>query len=1069
MIQSLQLLGVPKLEQQGQNIAIPLDKPASMLFYLAQRADWVSRSELGFLYRPDAPEQIALSNVRNYIYRAKNYPWANTLEVTKARIRYQINTDVQAFNTAFKEANWQQALKLYKGTFLKGISLQDAPSLETWLELERQDLSQKWRMAALRHSHKLENNQDYVNAETWLEKVLKADPLDEEALQAYLRVLFLSGKRSQASDTFESFQKKLKQDLDVEPLETTKTLFESLGQLEPKHFKTAKTKPRHNLPAQTTRFIGRKQELERLTKTLAKPDCRLLTLIGLGGAGKTRLGLELAATQLEHYQGVYFVPLAGVNSADLLASTIAASIGLGLSGKNDPKEQLAQFISDKEMLLLIDNFEHLVEGALLIEELLSAAPKLKIIITSRIALELTGEWLFDLSGLSYPPEATNEALSSFDAIQLFNNRAERVSASFTAEKESLEAVAELSRKVEGLPLALELAATWTRSLSVPQLLTELDKSFDLLSSQHKDLSERHRSIKNVFDYSWQRLSQKEQDALAKLSVFQGGFTLEAAEQVAHAHLALLLSLINHSLVQRKQGRFDLHEFVRQYAAEKLDQRAEHHDLCEQRFIDYYRDFLLSQKVALKGESQKEALDLIAQDIGNVRSVWRFLVKAEEQESIFQLAPVFFNYFDIRANYEEGYSLFATTAKTFLEKGKYRGALLTGQGTFAWRKDNYREAKRILEEALTCSLDSRWQATALISLSNVENSLGNPLEAEKHLELALAVSSKANDKQSMATSYNGLAIFAAHKGDVARSVKLFRENLELCISLGNKVARARAMRNLANTIAGSVNGKEAEDLFIGSLKLSKSLGDLRGEMMSSNGLGFFYLNRAKPKEARYYFELSLSISETIADRHSIALAKNLLSETARYEEDYLTAQQLEEESLAVRRELGDKSGVAFSLDNLGQIADKQARHYEAEVYLLEALELRRSLNQKKTMIASLCNLAKVRINLESFENARNHLNEALHLTQEYIANQTTDLGALSEVLLTFAILFAKQDNKIEASELLLAIKSEATYNPKGHQRVDDLLNSLHLDNYLLEEIKESVKHKNLSVLAESLLA
>ena len=359
---------------------------------------------------------------------------------------------------------------------MEGISLQDVPGYETWLELERQDLSRKWRTAALSCAREMEEERDLTGVEGWLEHVLKADPLDEDCLQTFLRVLFAAGKRAQALDAYETFCEELKRELDVEPLEATRALFESLRQNEPESASLQAPKPerKNNLPAQTTRFIGRKRELEQLSETLAEPDCRLLTLVGLGGVGKTRLALELANQQLETYpDGVWFVPLVGVGSPDLLVSSLASAVSFSFAGASDPKAQLGNFLREKDLLLLLDNFEHLVEGAMLLEELLETAPKLKLLVTSRVALELRGEWLFDLRGLAYPPTDTEEYLESFDAVKLFNNRAERLSTTFVPQGETLEAVAELTRKVEGLPLALELAATWTRSLSVPQLIAEL--------------------------------------------------------------------------------------------------------------------------------------------------------------------------------------------------------------------------------------------------------------------------------------------------------------------------------------------------------------------------------------------------------------------------------------------------------------------------------------------------------------------------------------------------------------------------------------------------------------------
>ena len=570
----LKLLGVPKVDLKSRTSDLPLDKPTSLLYYLAQRGDWVSRSELAFLYRPDSPQKIALSNIRLYIHRVKKYPWTDPLEVEKLRLRYQIKTDVQDFNKAIEEKDWPKAIELYRGPFLQGINLQETFAYESWLELERQDLSEKWRLATLKQVRILEDKQDYTLAKKLIESFLKTDFLDEEALQSYLNILIAMGKHKQAFEAYKTFQKELKHELDVEPLEATRALIDNIECSEPIQLALKPNLHLHNLPVQTTRFVGRKQELKQLTEYLANPDCHLLTIVGFGGVGKTRLALAVAEQGLKSFSdGVWLISLAGLSSADLLVSSIAGGVGLALLGSSEPKKQLIEFLQNKECLLVLDNFEHLIEGVDLLQELLDRAPKLKILVTSRVVLELKGEWIFDLDGLSYPPENTKEPLERFDAVKCFTQYAKQFSKTFEASEDNLEAIARLCRKVEGLPLALELASTWIRGLSLLEILSRLNESFDLLSSKLYDLPKRHHSLRTVFDYSWQLLTEEEQKVLTKLSVFQGGFSLEAVEEVAKTHLALLLSLINRSLIKRGQeNRYSMHELIRQFATEKAEKK-----------------------------------------------------------------------------------------------------------------------------------------------------------------------------------------------------------------------------------------------------------------------------------------------------------------------------------------------------------------------------------------------------------------------------------------------------------------------------------------------------------------
>jgi tetratricopeptide (TPR) repeat protein len=318
-----------------------------------------------------------------------------------------------------------------------------------------------------------------------------------------------------------------------------------------------------------------------------------------------------------------------------------------LSGTTEPKLQLQQFLRGKHLLLVLDNFEHLIEAAILLEELLELAPELHLLVTSRIALELRAETLFDVDGLSFPNEQTREALETFDAVKLFLERAARLSTNFAVTASTLEAVAEITRKVQGMPLALELAATWTRSLSPFEVSQALEKDLSLLSSRGRDVPDRHRSIQAVFDYSWARLSTLEQDALARLSVFVDGFTLEAAERVAGAHLPLLLGLINHSLVRRSlEGRFDLHELVRQFANARAQTRLDFWQSTRERFTSYFADFL-QMAWQDRGRSHQRSLLRIKPELSNIRQAWQWMIQGLEYQLLrhsFEALTDYFSYF-----------------------------------------------------------------------------------------------------------------------------------------------------------------------------------------------------------------------------------------------------------------------------------------------------------------------------------------------------------------------------------------------------------------------------------------
>jgi tetratricopeptide (TPR) repeat protein len=805
---------------------------------------------------------------------------------------------------------------------------------------------------------------------------LKADPLDEEALGAYLRVLFSAGKRKQALDAYEAFRRLLKRELDVEPLETTRVLFESLSSSDLEVVSVAVPRARHNLPAQTTRFVGRQRELAKLAALLEQPDCRLLTLVGLGGVGKTRLGLELVAKQLESYRdGVWFVPLAGVGSPDLLISSIAGALQLSFSGSGDPKEQLGDFLREKELLLLLDNFEHLVEGAVLLEELLEVAPAVRMLVTSRIALELSAEWLFDLEGLSYPPVDTEEPLTSFDAVKLFINRAERLSSTFVPQGDTLQAVAELTRKVEGLPLALELAASWTRSLSVPQLLTELAKSFDVLSGQLRDLPERHRSLRTVFDYSWERLGEGERQALAKLSIFPGGFTLEAAERVADVHLALLLNLINHSLLRRSlDERYTIHELVRQYAA-NLGAGSEPH--LENKFSSYYLELIVHHEDELRGPAPKRVLREIALEIDNLRLACRLALEHDDWTLL--------------------------------------GTALTGVRTFFHRAELFQEGEYFFEYIVArleaypqASRSSEAQilyARALLSLASFERLTGSHEKTRVLLERAATLLRASNRTDELAYSLCLLADVTYRLGDHATTDTLFAESASLSQAIGARHLHATVLREWAWLKRAQGAFREAIDLVKQCLALREELHDAYGVAEALESLtGLLRETEGLAPEHFDMLERALSLYQQAGSRQGEADINNMLALHARDTGDYQRGEQLFQACLEVARHTGNRLDQATLLFNLGESLLRRGQPASALAYLQQALDVSEPLHSLGHQMLVLVSMAEGARQQGRLEDAKAHLYRSLKLASD----NAVGMGLTLRALYYLATLYAQDD-------------------------------------------------------------
>ena len=360
-----------------------------------------------------------------------------------------------------------------------------------------------------------------------------------------------------------------------------------------------------NLPSQPTPFIGREHELAEIARRLADPACRLLTLTGPGGIGKTRLAIEAALRLHEFTSGAYFVPLQPLTSPNFMVSTIADALNFAFYGEQDPKIQLLHYLRDQHLLLVLDNFEQLLDGTDLLPEILEYAPGVKLLVTSRERLQLREEWVFDVGGLPYPEQGMDVSLDDYSATQLFVQSARR--AGHTLVGDGTPAIIQICQLVEGMPLALELAATWVHALTFEQIASEIAHSLDILETPGRNIEPRHRTMRAAFAPTWQRLLDEERDAFIKLSVFRGGFTRDAAADVTGASLRVLSALVSKSLLRMDGGRYDIHELLRQYGEERLDRAAEEAEQTRNRHCSFYARLLERQWPRLTGSEIKLAL------------------------------------------------------------------------------------------------------------------------------------------------------------------------------------------------------------------------------------------------------------------------------------------------------------------------------------------------------------------------------------------------------------------------------------------------------------------------------
>ncbi len=412
--------------------------------------------------------------------------------------------------------------------------------------------------------------------------------------------------------------------------------------------------PRSNLPIPATPFLNRVAELEEITRLLGDPACRLITLTGIGGTGKTRLAIEAARQAQFIFHGVYFVGLATVSSLDDLILNLAEVIeysfyvppGIQLA-LEEAKIQLLRYLADKDALLVLDNFEQLSGYASLLEEILIAAEEVKLIVTSRERLNLPGEWVIEINGLSFPNQNGEATIPEYAAVQLFVNSAARASR-FTVSEADWAAIARICRLLEGMPLGVEMAAAWVKMLSVQEILAEIENDADFLVANWRNVPERHHTLQAVFETSWRLLSPEEKQAMRRLAVFQGGFRHEAALQVADASLFMLATLVDKSLLRRTaSGRFEIHPVLRSYAADKLAADPAVQADASTRHAYYFSDLLSRQVFArLKGAEQNKALAVTRAETQNLRLAFKELVVQRDFKRLDEILPALILFFEM---------------------------------------------------------------------------------------------------------------------------------------------------------------------------------------------------------------------------------------------------------------------------------------------------------------------------------------------------------------------------------------------------------------------------------------
>ncbi len=703
---------------------------------------------------------------------------------------------------------------------------------------------------------------------------------------------------------------------------------------------------RNNFPTLPTPLIGRQQDLDELCRILRNPSSRILTLVGPGGIGKTRLAIEMASQCQNDFQdGAYFVPLAPVQSARLIVPVIANGVGFAFQSINspDPKGQLLNFLAEKQLLLILDNVEHLLGDDIIVDflgELMERSEQVKLLVTSRESLGLYSEAVYEVHGLPIP-----ELMEVADtSVELFLQRARRAHVSFDPTTDDYPSIVKICRLVDGMPLGIELAAAWVRTLSCREIALEIERGLDFLSVSARDLPPRHRSLRAVFDHSWQLLADDERSILLRLSVFRGGFARDAAQQVAGANLQMLSALVTKSLIRRTgTGRYDQHELVRQYAATRLHANTEQENNARDLHCRYYTSLLEQTEPRLKSSGQKSAIADLTPDVSNLRSAWMWAVGQGKLSELQKATRCLQWFFDLRGWLSE----IAATLKQAAEE-------LGRQATHP--KDGSQRA------SVLCLLTT-YQGLALVRSGQVAN--GRDL-----LQANLGNARNQSDLQILADNlaFLGLAYYLTGNYDDADAH--LREALELSRSIQYDWIACFSQMILG--VVTQMQGKfeQAETFFREGLALGRSIGSPRniGSFLIMYSALLRALNRYQ--EVAGMLHECLEVGRAEEDQWLVAISLQHLSALAKYRDeiDYPDAMQMMQESITLFHVLGDRWGLALSLVQAGEIQTAAGRYEEARQYYLEAIQKSAEARVMPVMLEALLGFASLLAVEGSYENA-----------------------------------------------------------------------------------------------------
>jgi predicted ATPase/DNA-binding SARP family transcriptional activator len=868
-------------------------KAEALLVYLAVEGGQHPRDVLATMFWPESSHQHAGRSLRVALsVLRKKFDAYLEIFRTSAGINKEapFKIDVVELEEEVSKKQMNHALETYQGDFLSGFHIPDSMEFEDWRTLE-QERSRRLLIEALQFSISIEARKGAIKRAIELTRhLLNLDPLTESAHQQLMRLLTLNGDRSAALLQFEQCREILHSELEVEPSKSTWELYqqimsgEELSESIPLH-------PKHNLPAQQTSFIGREKELAQIGKMMGDPHCRIITLVGPGGIGKTRLAVQAAAASIHRFEdGTYFIPLGSIPSPESILSAIAQvlSFSYDVATTHDPKSQLLDYLRHQSILLVMDGFEHLIEGAGLLSDLLSHAADLKLLVTSRVRLDLQAEWALSLEGLSYAEHLPESDSKDSPALALFHERAHQAKADFQFTERERQGAIRICQLVEGMPLGIELAAAWVFVLSSEEIAEEMEINLDFLSTPMRDLPIQHRSLRAAFDHSW-RLLTEEQDILRKLSVFHGAFSRSAALQIVGSHLAQLSSLVGKSLLRRNaSGLFEMHELLRQYAVEKLNETPVIKEDVHEQHANYYIELLNRLERELMGPRMSRVKAEIRKEIGNIRKAVNWAIQKWSTEKTLFALERFFNFYVVQG-WHEGRDIFENLAIEATSKG--------------------------LDQDHPSTQENPIYFSIRAHQAFFSSNLGLIEESETLSQECLTALRKKNMRNELSIALHNLGVNACFRGEYKLSI----ERLEEATQLGEPfqtIAWRSYFLWLGYVYFMIGEYERGMECFQICYDLFDEMDSLWGKAFALSKMGLAADGMKDYAQAKQYHQEAILIFETTGDQAGKGYALSRMSLGAYLLGNYEDALRFGQEGYDAFQEIGHRWGNCISLCRLG---------------------------------------------------------------------------------------------------------------------------------------------------------